>query len=382
MSIKDLFYESFGDLPSRRGPGGFYSYVKWQDVADRMNQIFGVNWSSEAISHEVIGDNVIVRVRVDVRDPETKEHFYQEGFGGAPLNQGEPGNPFKSAYSKALKDACKKWGIALYKDEEEVPPSAAPEMTSPPEMPATPAAEKTVPDSSAFAAPLPPNVPKTVQQEVTLQQEPPAVPENTPPAPATPVMPEVAPVAPAVPEPTPPPAAAVEPPIPQQPAAPVVPEQPVPPTPTAPEAPTQEAPAPPQPATPLPSRPADVPLNPTERVKRAKQQATPPAPEAPVAPATPAETPPAMPSVPGPDTGLTTPNPNPAPQNTNTTEGQITGVQKVAIEGLLEMKGLNYDDVTVKALGLPEGSTAPAIETLTHSQAISVIRHINNDVYK
>ena len=373
MSVKEQFYESFGDLPSRRGPGGFYSYVKWQDVADRMNQIFGVTWSSETISQEVVGDNVIIRVRVMVRDPETKEYFFQEGFGGAPLGQGEPGNPFKSAYSKALKDACKKWGLALYKDDESAPASSAPtpqvslpsneapalatpQVSAPPlpDMPEIPA---------AVTASLPPNVPKIVQQEVTLTQAPPVV-ENTLPPEPTPEAPPVAAPVPPAPEPpqVAPPAAAVAPPAPQQ-------EQ------VAPPVPQQTAP----PETPqVAARPADVPLSPIERVKKAKQQSQ-------VLPPTPAETLPQtpevspIPAVPGPSTGIPTPNPGngaPAP-----TEGQITGVQKVAIEGLIDMKGLEYNDVTTKALELPAGSAVPAIETLSHAQAISVIRYIN-DLYK
>jgi hypothetical protein len=113
-------------------------------------------------------------------------------------------------------------------------------------------------------------------------------------------------------------------------------------------------------------------------VKKAKQQSQ-------VLPPTPAETLPQtpevspIPAVPGPSTGIPTPNPGngaPAP-----TEGQITGVQKVAIEGLIDMKGLEYNDVTTKALELPAGSAVPAIETLSHAQAISVIRYIN-DLYK
>jgi len=378
MSIKDQFYESFGDLPSRRGPGGFYSYVKWQDVADRMNQIFGVTWSSKTISQEIVGENVIIRVRVTVRDPETQEHFFQEGFGGAPLGQGEPGNPFKSAYSKALKDACKKWGLALYKDDEAAPastpqaslpsneaPAPAPpvQQTQPtappvPEMPATP---------NAAAAALPPNVPKIVQQEVTLEQAPPVV-ESTPPpqvaAPTPQPTPEAPPVAaPPVPE-TPqvaPPAAAVAPPMPQQNVPPETPQ------------------APPQAAT----RPANVPLSPIERVKQAKQQTQVPPPVTEV-PQTPVQAPqtaevPPIPAVPGPNTGIT--NQNPGNGAVAPTEGQITGVQKVAIEGLIDMKGLEYGDVTIKALELPAGSPVPAIETLSHAQAISVIRYIN-DLYK
>lgn len=117
--MKDLLYEKFAAVPTRPGRGGTYSYIKWQDVADRMNKIFGINWSSEVVYQDVIDTNVVVRVRVTVNDSTTNNSFRQEGFGGAPMDdRQEAGNPFKAAYSKALKDACKKWGIGLYLDEE------------------------------------------------------------------------------------------------------------------------------------------------------------------------------------------------------------------------------------------------------------------------
>ena len=118
--MKDLLYEKFAAVPTRPGRGGTYSYIKWQDVADRMNKIFGINWSSEVVYQDVIGTNVVVRVRVTINDSTTNNKFRQEGFGGAPMDdRQEAGNPFKSAYSKALKDACKKWGIGLYIDEDD-----------------------------------------------------------------------------------------------------------------------------------------------------------------------------------------------------------------------------------------------------------------------
>lgn len=115
-----LLYEPFENIPTRKGRGGVYPYVKWSDVADRMNDVFGTNWSSEVMFQDIIGNNVIVRVRVSILNPENNMLFIQEGFGGA-INDAssEAGNPFKSAYSKALKDACKKWGVALYLDDDD-----------------------------------------------------------------------------------------------------------------------------------------------------------------------------------------------------------------------------------------------------------------------
>lgn len=116
----EALYRNFESIPTRRGRGGSYPYVRWQDVADRMNEVFGTDWSSEVMFQDVIGANVIVRVKVSIYDHETKLVSIQEGFGGAPNDAStEAGTPFKSAYSKALKDACKKWGVGLYLDEDD-----------------------------------------------------------------------------------------------------------------------------------------------------------------------------------------------------------------------------------------------------------------------
>lgn len=370
MNISEKLYETFGELPSRRGRGGVYSYIKWQNVADRMNKTFGIHWSSEAVFQDVIEDNVIVRVKVTVKSPELEQDFFQEGYGGAPLNDGsEPGNPFKAAYSKALKDACKKWGVALFKDGVEekpseqaspiVPPAApvkpptapapttvaepvtqtVPDMPSAPTAPATPTTQPIIPATPTMtppaSPPLPPGVPQIVEETVVVKQEAPAAPVMEPPSPT--VVSEKMP------------AAAVAPPMPSTPtpAKPATPE--VAPTPV-----TSVAEA-------LPSRPANVPLSPTERVKKMKESK---------------ESAKQMPTVPAPNNDIAT-----SPSNPGTpTETAINNVQKVAIEGLLDMKGLSYDEIVPKALGLAEGP-APVIESLSYAEAIKVIRYVN-DLYK
>jgi len=389
MNISEKLYESFGKLPSRRGRGGIYSYIKWKDVADRMNKTFGIDWSSEAVFQDIINDNVIIRVKVTVKNPESGEYVFQEGLGGASLNDGEPGDPFKAAYSKALKDACKKWGVALYKEESEkstsvsttparpaTPPAPPVSPTTPrqnitsPSVPSTPSAPTTPPSNHevketvvdaptvlevkappapitppatpavtqpatpAPTPPLPPGVPEIVEQTIVVKQE--TSPEPTMETPSAPVEPKV-------------PAAAVAPPMPATPKAAPTPvqEQPVAPTP---------------PAQPLPSRPDNVPLSPTERVKRMKENKAAVKEE--------------MPTVPPPNNNITTPPSNPGIH----TESGINNVQKVAIEGLLDMKGLNYDEITLKALELTEGPP-PELESLSYAEAIKVIRYVN-DLYK
>lgn len=132
MAIKEKFYEPL-EIRTRKGRGGNFNYVAWQDVVNRLNEILGTSWSSELKTSEIIGDNVIVRVRVSFIDPETNEYCCQEGFGGAINDERlEAGSPFKAAYSKALKDACKKWGLGLYLEDEDQPSFGPPTTTTNP----------------------------------------------------------------------------------------------------------------------------------------------------------------------------------------------------------------------------------------------------------
>ena len=112
----NALYEKL-EVKSRRGRGGDYTYVPWQDVADRMNKVFNGNWSSEIKSEISTEGGIVVRVRVTVIDQNTNQEYYQEGYGGASITNTEIGTLHKSAYSKALRDACKKWGPGLYTDD-------------------------------------------------------------------------------------------------------------------------------------------------------------------------------------------------------------------------------------------------------------------------
>ena len=64
------FYEKL-NVKARPGRGGTYSYVTSEDVTDRMNKLFQGNWSSMLTFQNIIGDNIIVIVRVEATDPET-----------------------------------------------------------------------------------------------------------------------------------------------------------------------------------------------------------------------------------------------------------------------------------------------------------------------
>ena len=181
--MKEKLYKKFTAVPTRPGRGGTYPYIKWQDVADRMNEIFGIQWTSEVVYQDVIDSNVIIRVRVTVLDADTGDMFFQEGFGGAPMDdRQEAGNPFKAAYSKALKDACKKWGIGLYLEDEEQ------ESTKIPNFP-TGASVKppvNVPRKNVSTTKTPPPFNNPVKNSVTIKQyEPQSTPPSFTPASAT-----------------------------------------------------------------------------------------------------------------------------------------------------------------------------------------------------
>ena len=185
------------NVETRQGPGGRrFKYVAARDIIDRMNTVFQGNWSSEVKFHEIDSSgNAIVLVRVYVNGDDGKV-YYHEGFGGSRSEGLEAGNGYKSAYSKALKDACKKWGVALFLDEEgdehssggSVPPAGyMGHETAPVKNPPSAAAE---PVKLEVPTPPPAEVPPVAP--VT-----PAPPKATPPStPAAPVVPGGPPMAP------------------------------------------------------------------------------------------------------------------------------------------------------------------------------------------
>jgi hypothetical protein len=223
----EILYRPFENIPTRRGRGGEYAYIRWQDVADRMNEAFGDMWSSEVMWQDVAGGNVIVRVRVSVFNKETGTFSKQEGFGGAPNDErNEAGNPYKAAYSKALKDACKKWGLGLFLEEDgdegsHTTPSSLPTSyygkehgvpggnvvapVQPAPAPAPPAPAVTTQAAPTGGLPTPPGIgmgtapkaPEVVQESVTLTQAPPT--STAPPIPQAPTA-ATAPVPPPVSE--------------------------------------------------------------------------------------------------------------------------------------------------------------------------------------
>lgn len=150
--IFDGFYAKFDNVKFRPGRGGNYPYVSADDVTDRMNKLFKGNWSSEVKAYYEVGEDVVVRVRVTVLDPDNNMWFYHEGYGGHRKSAGdEAGTGFKSAYSKALVNACRRWGIALYLTDDE--PS---DPVSTPVQSATVTVQSTPPVDSNGVSNIPP----------------------------------------------------------------------------------------------------------------------------------------------------------------------------------------------------------------------------------
>ncbi|KKM20520.1 hypothetical protein LCGC14_1644630 [marine sediment metagenome] len=135
-------YKTF-KLKARAGQGGkTFKYVPSSDIMDRMNKIFKGNWSTEVVKSEIIGDQVLVLVRVMAKDPNEEGGivYFHEGYASHPLakfsggvKQGQiidAGNSYRSAMSKAVKAAVTKWGVGLYLEGEESESTVTEEVAS------------------------------------------------------------------------------------------------------------------------------------------------------------------------------------------------------------------------------------------------------------
>jgi hypothetical protein len=98
------------------GGGKKRHFVEGEYVLDRMNKAFSGCWSTEVKHQEVIGDYVLVRVRVTVYDKTVEREFFQEGYGSGD-KRGDVANGFKGALTNAIKNACKKWGVGAFLEE-------------------------------------------------------------------------------------------------------------------------------------------------------------------------------------------------------------------------------------------------------------------------
>ena len=211
--------ERFDNVLEKPGGKGF-KYVPSDDVFDRMNKTFRGNWSTEVLYQDIVDDQALVRVRVIAQDPTSPDSamYYHEGFASQPVarynfgdNKGKVidlGNTYMAAMSKAVKQACKKWGVALGLDEldEETAPVLAPPppiqmpsrtLTPPPASlaPSTPA--PAVKEVSAPVLTQPNLVTPTVNKTTVMSN----IPINTPAMPPLPPAPEKKAMLPSIPGP-------------------------------------------------------------------------------------------------------------------------------------------------------------------------------------
>lgn len=184
------FYEKL-PVKSRQGRGGTYPYVSADDITDRMNKLFKGNWSSMVTFQDVISDEIVIRVRVEVRDSDNVA-YYHEGFGGHRIiSTDEPGNGFKSAYSKALVNACRRWGVGLFlADDGAGSPVSSTPPTQASEFITSPSKQKTVSETTTITQ----GIPTTSMPKIPTPKthtEPQSAPEVK--APSVPSMPSIPP---------------------------------------------------------------------------------------------------------------------------------------------------------------------------------------------
>jgi len=125
--LKEL-YQPF-NLKARSGVGGkTFKYAATNDIVDRMNKVFKGEWSTELISSEIVDNQILILVRVSVKDDKGHVHFH-DGYASqqimkytSGINTGkiiDLGNLYRSAMSKAIKTAVARWGVGLYLEGEE-----------------------------------------------------------------------------------------------------------------------------------------------------------------------------------------------------------------------------------------------------------------------
>ena len=133
------------DVKKRKGSGNqFYEYVSIDDVIDRLNAVFEGNWSSETAVVSSSEKEVILSAKI------TAGGVSHCGYGGSLLS-GEVGAAYKSAKSKAIKDAAKSFGVGVHDEEDTAVGTAANQTPAPPReqyRPTPPAQKKPAPPVS------------------------------------------------------------------------------------------------------------------------------------------------------------------------------------------------------------------------------------------
>lgn len=88
MMDEQIMAKLYEPLPTykRQGGGGMsYKYVKSSDVVDRMNKVFNGQWSTRVIKSEIIEDYALVHVTVTVTDVDNRLDYSHDGYGSSPV---------------------------------------------------------------------------------------------------------------------------------------------------------------------------------------------------------------------------------------------------------------------------------------------------------
>lgn len=172
------------NLKEREGLAGKrFKYVASGDIIERMNTVFHGNWNAELIDSKVIEEQLLVLVRVSVRDEENGNIFYHDGYASYPIfrftsgqNKGKVidiGNSYRSAMTKAIKTACSRWGVALFLEETTEPIQSVPDTN--PDMP-----DSTVMETHTYTTEptqAVPDIPTPVEPTATQPVSAPFVPD-------------------------------------------------------------------------------------------------------------------------------------------------------------------------------------------------------------
>jgi len=343
-TILEELYKTF-PLKERQGTGGMrFKYIPNENVIDRMNKTFKGNWSTTVVSKEIIEDQLLIEVLVTVSDPDTEVQFSHTGFSSQAIarykdgvNAGkivDIGNIYKSALAKAIVNACTRWGVGLFKEANVYNTD---EVISEP-------AHVVIP-SVPVQAITPPAAPVNVTPSPIVNQQP----VNITPPPNIPVIPNQKVV-----------------------TSSTVLTQAVPPAPmgvsNAVVQPVVQAPVVELPTIPLPN---------PEMVNVA--QHTTPAPVIPVP-----QEPPVVTTVPTQAAVNTTPSTPSVPFATQPTESTgISDVQCVALNGILDMQNIEYNDLAREAFesrGISK--PIPLKEELNYDDAVVIIKYGNDKFRK
>jgi hypothetical protein len=116
----------------KKHPTKGYTYVSIDLMIGRLNEVFGVDYSTEIIETKIGADFVMVQCRISYADSKGERHF-KDGIGACPYPKKgmDIDDVCKTAYAEAIKKACNQLGIALYLWDEDERKEVEQEMRKP-----------------------------------------------------------------------------------------------------------------------------------------------------------------------------------------------------------------------------------------------------------